>query len=752
MARRDLTPTMPAGNREVVARPVNTFVRPASPTEAPIGPSMAEQLARSLSGFDDTLNKIAQHAEKVGKEQAEAVALKKIGGMTLEEAQEAVRNGTMAAEHNPWAQAAFDKLYGRRRANETNRSIKMDIASGKIGPDDDLDAIYAERTAADTDGIDSRFFASGYGSVIAEGREATAAVQARIKTEQFIAERDATIQSSMVADVDAGRTAGKSDDEIVASLFAYSATNKAFFNISRQDTDKFHLALAAKYAAEGDEALAVKLLNAKRPGNTPSLADNPTYALKVKQITALAEREGFDKRQVQYQDLRVQLRTAAAKGELSNGALVEGLHVGAISTDEAEDLRVRSAAALDAENKRLAGVRFSIAKDRVHDAHMETYKRNFATGLAFANRDMETEVTKADGTKVTVKTSWNQDTSDKVFSEILASDPVIQSTEEPELILRRAVRIAEANGMPHPFSPWVQTLNAGPIAASSILATGEVPPAAVASLKTYGIMRATSPALLEKHQPANSRGGKFNSIAYTLMQHRGMSAEEALLEAARLTSAPTPPMPGLNAEIEKAADTLDTGGNWWGGVDIKNRGEVANSLRAVAKTYTQLTPPEAVKAAKADLEQTGTVINGWYVPTGGRDAEFLGALPEISKTEIAKYIEQYGADQGHDDPETLVLAPAFSGGGVWLILDMSRGGRPMSDDTGKPVAIRTSDLMERHRATLAAAALAKQAEINKEQNEARDMTQRRAERIFLRRMPWEGPRGDEDEKKEGKAR
>ncbi|MQB00663.1 MAG: hypothetical protein GEU78_10275 [Actinobacteria bacterium] len=744
MARKDLQPTVPASAPGVAARPVNTFVRPASPTEAPVGPSSAEQLAGALKGFSPTLDKLAKHFETEGKEEAQAVAMKKIAGMTLDEANEAVRSGAIAAEHSPWAQAAFEKLYGRRRANETARSIKEAIAKGEIGPDDDIDAIFAERSAQDTDGIDSRFFASGYGAVAAEGRESVNRVLSDIKTEQYIAERDTTILESMRADVDAGKAMGKSTDEIVSSIFEYTQTNKAFFNIPRQQTDAMLLTLAGKYASEGEEELATKLLNTKRAGNTPSLADNPKYALKVAQLQALAEKQGFDKRQVQFQDLRVGIRSRAAQGEMTRADLVEAAVTGAFTDDEIENLRVRNIAAREAEIKRLQGARMDLAKDKVHDAHMQTFKNNVVGGVGALNQDLTTRLSKPDGGFVDVKTSWSQDTQDKAMAEVFAEDPKVQNAPAPELAVRRQLQIAGNSGLI--YSPWKNLLGAGYVSGSNLFQADadkdfETPPQLKSAFKLFNIMRATNPAQLEQHLGGNKDANMFYSIANTLMQVRGMDEDTALKTAVSVTreGALTTLSGGRRfATIEQEAAKFDTGaGVSFLGInstEVKNKGDVMRLIRDTALTTPFLSPDESIANAKSLVEQSHTMINGWVVPTKGRDQEFVGALPEISNKEIAAYVKTADPVQGIDNPDDLVLAPHMGHMGLWVILDMSRGWKPMVDNNGAMVVLRKSELMARHRQALSDATLKKRAEANAEANEGRDM---KKDGAVWTRMPWD---------------
>jgi hypothetical protein len=83
----------------------------------------------ALAQFSPALQGMADRWNQAHIEQQEAAAEKKIGGMTYEEAKQAVSGGGLHEFSSPWFRAAFEKQFGIRAAGEMRRRAEQAIAT-----------------------------------------------------------------------------------------------------------------------------------------------------------------------------------------------------------------------------------------------------------------------------------------------------------------------------------------------------------------------------------------------------------------------------------------------------------------------------------------------------------------------------------------------------------------------------------------------------------------------------------------------
>lgn len=112
------------------ARPVDTFAAPGKSVGG------VTDLMQSLAAFSPALSQYADklHAEHVAGQ--EAAAQRKIGGMTFEESQAAVEDGTLPEFASPWFRAAFEKQHGLRLANDVRRKAEEHLATADMSQED----------------------------------------------------------------------------------------------------------------------------------------------------------------------------------------------------------------------------------------------------------------------------------------------------------------------------------------------------------------------------------------------------------------------------------------------------------------------------------------------------------------------------------------------------------------------------------------------------------------------------------------
>lgn len=114
---------------------MDTYARPQQPN---IGANDWQQLAGALAQISPSVQNFLQVQQAQSQKDAEDRAMRRIGGMSFEEARAAVDGGQMTEMDNPWFKAAFMKQYGERlayqRVNEltTQYETSFDKNSGSF--------------------------------------------------------------------------------------------------------------------------------------------------------------------------------------------------------------------------------------------------------------------------------------------------------------------------------------------------------------------------------------------------------------------------------------------------------------------------------------------------------------------------------------------------------------------------------------------------------------------------------------------
>ncbi|MCZ7854735.1 hypothetical protein [Agrobacterium salinitolerans] len=164
------------------ARPVDTYSRPQA---APSGPNGLQQLAGALAQISPALTNYLDNTSAKAQKDAEDRAMRRIGGMSFQEAREAVNSGKMSEMDNPWFKAAFMKQYGERLAYERVNELSTEYETNFDKNSGDVDGLIRGRTSDDLDqyGNDPHF--TGAYTKVMDGFGARAkTAQAQYKTEQ----------------------------------------------------------------------------------------------------------------------------------------------------------------------------------------------------------------------------------------------------------------------------------------------------------------------------------------------------------------------------------------------------------------------------------------------------------------------------------------------------------------------------------------------------------------------------------------
>jgi hypothetical protein len=216
--RADTAPNRPAPDLTPTASPVSVYAPRRTTSQAAALASVSSPRRWASSTRRSTA--FTQDAPRTRAKQ-EAAAENKIGGMTFDEAQKGVHEGSMSEMQNPWFKAAFMKQFGQRVALRKAQELTDQYQNGFNKDGGDVEKLVAgsAKPVLDQYGND-KHFASGFNGVF--GPQA-----AKIRNEQ------ATYQSTRVnnevrqgvyeigtAIIGDGISKGKSADDIVATASA----------------------------------------------------------------------------------------------------------------------------------------------------------------------------------------------------------------------------------------------------------------------------------------------------------------------------------------------------------------------------------------------------------------------------------------------------------------------------------------------------------------------------------------------------
>lgn len=694
-SRKDLQPTVQPEALQPQARPVNTFVRPATPTDASaIGQSTTAQLAQALSSFSPALESMERERKARLQREAEAVALDKINGLTLQEANDLVQSGELRAEHSPWAQAAFEKLFGRRAAAEKLNQLQTAIARGDIDPvTADFDQILSDEHSLLSGSVESDFFQSGMNSVFAEGSEKIKAFGDKSKTAAFLKERNDTIVNNMLQDVEGGDAEGMSSEQIVNELVRpYYESNQKMFNINRGDTDKMVVGVADLLAAQGKEGLVKELLT-KRRGDTPSISDKPEFRSDVSRIISTAEGKQFEETARIHRETRVGFNVAATFGALDEAALEEAASEGVFGRKEVERLKEQNRVAKIREATKAQSENTLLWRKAQEAAIISGQVGSLLEGRADELEDISVIMLDPNGKPAEITVSRDAQI-EAATNNIFAS--IDKAAADPGSRVRLKANYLARNGISYPL--WERMLAAGPQrAAVAALDDNEQPivdQQITGSYDLYKQLQATNPGQKSAHIKDREVEAFYNS-AFIAERYRGLEPEAALQQAVVAAQRPA----GLKAFTPRQIDDLRTQAqgvaSQFFGADASNVGTVTNTLFRIASTMPDIAPAEALERAKELYEDNHSIIDGWSQYHGGRMAELEGFYEQVSPFAKQEFLDDNSPDD--TDEDDLLLAPVLAGQkGIWWLIN-KRNQAPVMRENGEPYKFTANDLRKRAR-------------------------------------------------------
>jgi hypothetical protein len=635
---------------------------------------LAGALAQISPGLSNFLDVTAAKAQK----DAEDRANRRIGGMSFQEARDAVNSGKMAEMENPWFKAAFMKQYGERLAYERVNELSIEYETNFDKNSGNLDGLIRERTGADLEqyGNDPHF--TGAYNKVMNGFSARAnTAQAQYKTEQVKQDTVSGVYDTFHGEATALRSEGKkTPEEIVAALRGKYEGNRSLLHVDFKEQDREMVRLAEAFAAKGDTEMVNAILNSDRKGADGTvlgtLASNREFQADATRIQNMAKRQNHEQAEETTRDARMGFWDKARQGQLDRDELLSWhrSNEGAFSEAQVLSLINQNDTYNEQQARELAKAEHKIALERAATQAEEDV----------TSRNVEA-VTKGMGAyieEVTVPTKTGETRTISVEDQKKAAAKRLVDQSEwlvtkgkatPEQAFGMQVETFSVGNLRNP--KWEHVLSAGPKSATQFtLSGGEVPPALQDSVDLYMKLHAANPKLLEMHIK-DSADRDFYEAYRVATQYGKLKPEQAMQTAMMQTSDPSK---FQGAGTQQRFDQIDTrvksitygGIGGWFGSTPKNQGYVANEIGRLGKFYAQngMSADDALEEAKKRFEATHTEVKGNFIYTAGKDTP--PNFAELATRAIDKYVKDFGETEGVD-ADDLTIRPATNGNG-WMIV------------------------------------------------------------------------------------
>lgn len=660
------------------ARPVSTYVTPA-----PEPRDYGLQLADALKGIQPGLERFFDAEREEEKEVQTEAARAKIEGMTLEEAEKAVGEGTLSELENPWFRAAYMKQYGMRLAQHRKAGLLTDVESGKIdiataNIDETLKGIIEPDI---TSMGDNRFFQSGYRSTIDDARGTLLTAQSKARSEKINEDKLQGFFDIANGVVDKGIESKQTPDQIVAALRAQYSSHAQLLKLQPKQMDAELVRLSKTLADKGHTDIVRALLFTDRTGEdgavVPAIGRIRAYAADAENIVLAAEKRQMDVKRKTDGDTIYGFLMAAREGKLVGSSLKQydeyrKANPGVIQDSfadriEATQMRVEAAQATKAAAASLRQARVDFKTTAHRDSVMaildgdglsitdqrgilpdgnevsengETLRRE---GLAEALRLIKGHAEKTVGTDLKKDRRYGTDEAyTKQVDEQVAAAGI--SAQVDLLTKNRMVN-----------EDWKRVLGAGSRGVR-LDSLEKADPNLVEAYNLFQTLKQRNAQLAADHVGDGDTLKFYRSVELMQRFRTGIRTEDAITLAVQGQMDPTRRealISGMRVEDlkKKATEAASTG--IFGGANAVNKGHLSARIAETAKEYVAtlgIGMDEAVKAAVEDIQETHEVVRGMSIDLQGTGIK-KGQLPEMLEPYLDEIVKSLP-----NEPEGTVTA------------------------------------------------------------------------------------------------
>jgi hypothetical protein len=706
--RAQTAPNRPPPDLQPQAAPVSIYSRPEDNTrQAGAG---LDQIVSALGRLNPALNNFASTQADDMKAQQEAAAENKIGGMTFEEAQKGVQEGSIPELQNPWFKAAFMKQFGQRVALKKAQELADQYSNGFNKDGGNVEQLIAgtAKPVLEQYGND-KHFSSGFNGVFAPAAARLRNDQAGYQAQTVNNNVRQGIYEIGTAIIGDGISKGQSADQIVANIRSTYAGNKQLLNVpyAEQDAEVYRMAetltkgISTSSNPQLQKEIVDKLLNDERIApdgkNLGKLADNRLYASKAVQLLDASDKElrqhnkqtGFDSFNnwyglaqtgeigpEEYEQLKRE--HAETPGRFTDAQVVGLKHM----SDTALEQRRKEVATLEEKQRTQA---------LIAAQHQEILTNNAAlasNGSLWAVKDREVM-----GPEGKPKTLSAKDQREEVVDQYLRTPRPV--TQQIDWFSRQG----EENPQ------FTDLLKRGYLSATPATVSGnKLPDSLDKSIDLYSQMYAQAPQLLGKH--LDDAGMNFYEAVRFGMQSGGFDKKTAVVNALEVNKDPTKyDSPYWKQKFDDISNAVNrtVPGMFMNGAPM-NAGEIAPQIEQSAKYFSKLgaNPKTAVEEAVKRVQANYVNVNDYLVKTG--DRAIPASFPQMAKGFIDDYVAKHGTEEGVTAAD-LTVQPIGNAAGEWRIVHKRSPGMMVDGPEGIFNLPKLMDAAKAREETARAAAL-----------------------------------------------
>lgn len=657
------------------ARPVDTFARAQQPNS---GPNDFMQLAGALAQISPSVQNFLQVTEEKSRKDAEDRAMRRIGGMSFQEAQTAVSSGQMSEMDNPWYKAAFMKQYGERLAYQRINELTTEYETNFDKSQGSFDDFVRQRTAADLEqyGNDPHF-SGAYNQIMNNYGAKANQAQAQYQTEQMKADTVSGVYDVFMGQAQTLLADGKSPQEVVAALRSNYEGNRQLLHVDFREQDREMIRLAEAFAAQGNKAMVEALLNGERSGADGTvlgpLSQNREFQADAIRILNAADRQLQQNNGDAAFDTRMGFNEQARTGNLAVDDLTtyHQQNPGAFTDAQVISLINQNKSYNDAQAEQAAKHEQRLAleaQSRASEATLLQRNMDLATSGQLPYIEPGTVLTSSGETKAVSV----DDQKKAVAAEIVRqTDWFVSNGGSPDEAFARQVEAFTTNDLVNP--KWARVLSAGRVASTPFTNSGGALPEQLRyGADLYLRLHAANPVLLDNHVKGSADRDFYEAFRIAI-QYGGVALEQALQTATAMTADPERAQAAAKvtiSEIDRRAQSITYGGGLfnWGASRPRNQGYVESEIGRLGKFYAAngLDADAALDEAKARFEATHTSVNGNFIYTAGRNIP--RNFGELATHALERYAEDFGEEEGGKEVGDLTIRPAVNGDS-WLIVD-----------------------------------------------------------------------------------
>ena len=683
------------------AIPGSTYVRPQ---QQEVGRNLAA-LAQALGGMNSALQGFAQRQEQQQKDPNSDLNrewIAKRQQMTLEQLREEARIGSPDGIRA--RQDALDALLGEKQ-NDAFRQRWVEFYNTEFDQSrGDMSAAFEQMRSE---------YAANLPSEISRGNfyrltEPYFGQWQQEDTKQKVGFVKEQINTTVVASFrnanDDMAAAGKTPEERATAIFAASASNRDFLEMSGQEQNDTLYALAQEFALKGDKDMVAALLRGTRVGadgrTLPPLATIPKYSTDSLKLIEQATSQWHQKASEESLSARLEA------DELVNGGAFTATEAEKRRTsgiwrdpelaqmvEQSTNVRLREQARFEAEQAK-AAQRFRSDQEE-QAAAVQTLGMLGHYGGVGRVKDVQVEAREGDGLRtITAKSLIEQATN--MFEERMTAreEQLVQAGASPEAAAQRVFkeRLAfySSNKLDNP--EWANVLNgiASRGTVEALLERGAVAQEIGRQADLYRELLAANPAYLSTLL-TDPKAKEFLEVYDNALTNRRMPKEAALHFAATRVAMPesmrAKDLLGPQKTTEIAQRTLrDLGLDDDRG---SNAAYVVTRIQDLA--MGNMTENEIRDRIKKEIEDTSVNINGILVPD---HRDLPQDFPVLMEAELQGAFEVFGKQYGMESVKDLAVVPV-SGQSKWQVID-KRTGFPIGTSYVTPQSLDVQRKMIAH--------------------------------------------------------